>query len=239
MVPIPTVHFGTLEDMLAELQEGVQGGKTCQIRVSAHSRTRTNPLGGEKTNALVVVTSLLTDAFPNSCTHQYGLWVWHIGSYSHKRAGETNAWTMPELDTLVEHLLRAVHQAIKQEFGIFPKTGMYSVDPEWFDTPGNTKLLDLSLYRSLIKPPAGVQIMPITTSQTLVLGCLSNGSFQEAADSRLTSDDRISLVSPDLTSCWLRLPVGYDQAIAAKEERMNATPSYTIIYNPEATTQGQ
>jgi hypothetical protein len=231
---IPTVHFGMLEDMLAEIQEGIQVGKTFQgIRVGAHSRTRIT-LGEEKTVALIVATSLMTDTRPGGCA-QYNLWVWHIGSYSPTREHEANAWTRLELDTLVKHLLRAVNHTIEQERGTPPKAGMYSVDPQWFDTSGGTRLIDLPLYRDLIKPPPGIHVVPVTTGHTLVLGSLSDGSFQEAPDSRLTSDDRIRLVSPDLTSTWLRLPVGYERAVAAKEEHADTAPCYTIIYGPESS----
>ena len=151
----PTVNFGTLEDLLEEVEQDRRDGKTIRIRVTTDFRTRSGGgIIGEDTTVSLIVTSC-TSEVQGQIPLVHGLWSWRIVRYAQINGMKASNWTQEEASTLAGRVVEAIMQAIEQRTGVRPKKGMYLLaDQDWLTIRGGTKLVDLRPLYEAIKPRA-------------------------------------------------------------------------------------
>jgi hypothetical protein len=151
----PTVNFGTLEDLLEEIEGDRREGKTIHsMRVTTDFRTRSGGgIVGEETTVSLIVTSCTTEAQGQVDLVHYSVWSWRIVRYAEIHGTRASNWSQEEANALADKVVETVMAVIEQRTGIRPKKGMYCLaDSDWLTIRGGTNLVDLRALYEAVKP---------------------------------------------------------------------------------------
>jgi hypothetical protein len=154
---LPTVHFGTLEDLVAELawpphpESGQQGGFPPILRVTTQFYHLPTGPGVKYHTVKVIVTALAQpagDPYPH-----ISVWVWQVEDYEtwQGRIPPGREWRLAHSHALLEALEGAVRAWLAQRTGLAVRKGMYCVPAAYHDIPGMTSLFNMAGQRARIK----------------------------------------------------------------------------------------
>jgi hypothetical protein len=156
----PAVHFGTLEELLAELAwpPGADGaarsgqeGFPPILRVTTQFYHLPTGAGVKYNTVKVIVTALAQragDPFPHT-----SVWVCQVDDYEtwQGRIPPGREWTLAHSHALLEAVVGEVRARLTQITGLEVRKGMYCVPAAYHDIPGTTSLFNLPAHRARIK----------------------------------------------------------------------------------------